>query len=384
MAMPFIRALACGLMLASGCSMSSRPQPVMTEAMLDQPLESPPVDAESFGSTRNSRVAIPVKGRHEPLIMLAGDIAQEELNELAKIAPNVKIISGLNRQTALQYAAQAHAIDVSVLSPELLQRAPNLVWVQAFSAGIERYLTIKPLVENDRILLTNMRAVHGPAIADHAMAMLLQLTRNLRHYANHQQAREWNDGDTPWLSSALAGKTMLVVGLGGIGAEIAQRAHGFGMTVIATRRSEAPKPDLVRRVGNANDLLTMLPQADVIAICVPLTAETRGMFNQEAFAACNRGAMLINIARGKIINTDALVAALKERRLAGACLDVTDPEPLPHDHELWSMPNVIITPHVAADAEITTDRRRALVRENIRRFGAGEPLLNVVDKKAGY
>lgn len=363
----------------------SRSVPVVAEALSQGETNPPPqVDAQTFGSTRHSRVAIDVAGRSEPLIMLTGEMDADELATLEKLASNVKIISGLNRQTALQHADKAHAVEISVFSRELLERAPNLVWVQAMSAGVERYLTIKPLVENDRIVLTNMRAVHGPAIADHAMAMLLQLTRNLRHYSARQSAGEWDDGATPWPSTALAGRTMLVVGLGGIGTEIARRADGFGMRVIATRRSEAPKPAFVQRVGGSRDLMSMLPEADVVAICTPLTAETQGLLSEAAIRACKRGAIIINIARGRIIDTTALVAALKDGHLGGACLDVTDPEPLPEGHELWSMANVVITPHVAADAELTMDRRRALLYENIRRFGAGEPLLNVVDKKSGY
>jgi phosphoglycerate dehydrogenase-like enzyme len=177
---------------------------------------------------------------------------------------------------------------------------------------------------------------------------------------------------------------MLVVGIGGIGSEVAERAHAFGMRVLATRRSDTPAPEFVEKVGKPQDLLTMLPEADVVAICVPLTAETDRMFNAAAFAAMKPGAYLINVSRGRIVDTDALVAALQGRRLAGACLDVTDPEPLPVGHPLWSMPNVLITPHVASDAEVTDERRWTLYRENMRRFGAGEPLLNVVDKRAGY
>ncbi len=128
----------------------------------------------------------------------------------------------------------------------------------------------------------------------------------------------------------------------------------------------------------------MLPEADVVALAVPLTDETRNLLDAVAFGKMKHGAYLINIARGKVVNTDALLKALKSGRLAGACLDVTDPEPLPADHELWKQANVIITPHVAGHSKVTTERRSALLVENLRRFGAGEPLLNVVDKKAGY
>jgi phosphoglycerate dehydrogenase-like enzyme len=229
-----------------------------------------------------------------------------------------------------------------------------------------------------------MRGVHGPAIADHAMAMLLSLTRNLRFYDAAQRQGEWAERDTPTPCVSLHGRTMLVVGMGGIGEEIARRAHGFGMRVIATRRSETPAPDFVERVGKPDQLLGMLPDADVVAICVPLTSETENLFDAKAFAAMKKGSYLINIARGRIVNTDALLAALQSGHLAGACLDVTDPEPLPADHPLWKEPNVIITPHMAAAGEVTEQRHRLLRMENIRRFAAGEPLLNVVDKKAGY
>ena len=213
--------------------------------------------------------------------------------------------------------------------------------------------------------------------------MLLTLTRDLRAYAKEQDAGRWNPGGSG-AATALEGRTMLVVGLGGIGTEIAQRAAGFGMRVIATRRSDAPGPAYVEKVGRNEDLMAMLPEADVVAIAVPLTPETSGMFGAEAFAAMKPGAILINIARGKVVDTEAMLEALRSGRLAGACLDVTDPEPLPAGHALWSMPTVLITPHVASDAELTNERSWALLRENLRRFAAGEPLYNVVDKKAGY
>ena len=128
----------------------------------------------------------------------------------------------------------------------------------------------------------------------------------------------------------------------------------------------------------------MLPEADVVALAVPLTPETQNLLDAKAFAAMKEGAYLINIARGKVVNTDAMMEALKSGRLAGAGLDVTEPEPLPSKHPLWQQPRVIITPHIAGRSKVTNQRRSALTLENLRRFGAGEPLLNVVDKEAGY
>jgi phosphoglycerate dehydrogenase-like enzyme len=252
------------------------------------------------------------------------------------------------------------------------------------SAGVDRYIGMEPLMKNDKIVLTNFRGVHGPAIADHAMAMLLSLTRDLRPHLSNQKKQRGGREEGSGRPIALDGRTMLVVGIGGIGTEIGQRAHGFGMRVIGTRRSTTPAPAFFEKVGQSKDLMAMLPEADVVAIAVPLTDETKGMFNAAAFAAMKKGSYLINIARGKVVETDALMAALKSGKLAGACLDVTEPEPLPSSHPLWDLPNVIITPHIAAEAEVTDQRRVVLMRENMRRFGAGEPLLNTVDKQAGY
>ncbi len=365
-----------------------RPTPLIASCLLGLcALAAPNARAqdgpESIGSTRNARIAYPMPAGQRPVLtFLAGNLPDVELAELQTLAPNIRFVRNLTPEEALARAPEFHGAEARFATPEFLEKATSLVWVQAMSAGVDRYVPL--LADNDRIVLTNMRAVHAPAIADHAFAMLLSLTRNLRFHAQSQAEASWSRGDEAPRSTALHGKTMLVVGIGGIGAEIAQRAHGFGMRVIAIRRSDAPAPDFVERVGKPADLHAMLPDADVVAICVPLTAETDGLFDTASFAAMKPGAYLINIARGRIVRTPALLAALDSGRLAGACLDVTDPEPLPADHPLWKRTNVIITPHTAADAEQTDERRWTLFRENIRRFGAGEPLLNCVDRQAGY
>ena len=340
--------------------------------------------AEKLGSLRNARVAIKMGDTKTQLTYFTSSISESERAQLAKVAPNVRIVTGLSKKEALARAEEAHGINARYASPEFLTKATKLRWVQVSSAGVDRYLGIKPLMENDKLVMSNSRAVHGPAIADHAMAMLLSLTRNLNYDAQNQKQAKWARGGGAGKSIALQGKTMLVVGLGGIGTEIAQRANGFSMKVIGTRRSDRPSPDYIKRVGKPKDLLAMLPEADVVVLAVPLTDETKNMLNTAAFDAMKPGAYLINIARGKVVNTEAMLKALKSGRLAGACLDVTDPEPLPANHELWKQANVIITPHIASRSEVTNERRSALLVENLRRFGAGEPLLNVVDKKAGY
>ncbi len=339
--------------------------------------------AEELGSTRNSKVAIERSAGATPLTFFVSAGAQGRLGDTTGLGP-VRVVFGLSREEALSRAQEAHGIDASYARPEFIAAATNLAWIHTTSAGVD-HLLAQLGERSDQIVVTNSRAVHGPAIADHVFAMLLGLTRNLPTYLEAQRTGRWVRDDNAGLPAvALQGRTLLVVGLGGIGTEIGRRGAGFGMRVIGTRRSDDPAPDFVERVGKPNELLSMLPEADVVAIAVPLTPETEHMFDAAAFAAMKPGSYLINIARGKVVETGALLDALSSGRLAGAGLDVTDPEPLPSDHPLWKQANVIITPHMASLGALTVERGAALYRENLRRFAAGEPLLNVVDKAAGY
>lgn len=347
-----------------------------------------PPPQELPGSLRNARVAHVFAPDATPeqraLTFFSTGLSDEQIAELAVAAPNVRVVGVAGRDEALARAAEADGIDGRLVSAEFLTKAERLVWVHSPSAGVERLVTLPGVKDRESLVLTNARGVHGPAIADHAMGMLLSLTRQLPTYADAQERREWARDVPEGKAVALQGRTMLVVGIGGIGEEIARRAHGFGMRIIATRRTDAPAPDFVGRVGKPDELGAMLPEADVVAICVPLTPETENLFDDEMLRRMKPGSYLINIARGRIVETDALIEALKDGRIAGAALDVTDPEPLPGDHPLWDAPNVLITPHIAADGELTDQRWWALFKENIRRFGAGEPLLNCVDVDAGY
>ena len=180
------------------------------------------------------------------------------------------------------------------------------------------------------------------------------------------------------------GKTMLVAGLGGIGSEVAQRAAGLGMRVIATRRSGGDRPSFVEYVGRSDELLALAARADVVVNALPLTRETRHLFDRKFFDAVKPGAYFISVGRGASTVTSELVAALKDGRLRGAGLDVIDPEPLPRDHELWRLPNVIITPHISSQTVEARKRMATVAIENVRRYVAGEKLLNEVDLKAGY
>jgi phosphoglycerate dehydrogenase-like enzyme len=182
----------------------------------------------------------------------------------------------------------------------------------------------------------------------------------------------------------LRGRTALVIGVGGIGTQVAQRAVAFGMRVLAVDPVDVPLHRDLTYVGKPDELDVILPDADVVFSCVPRTPRTEGMLGKPQFDLMKDGAYVINVSRGAIIDTDALVAALRSGKLAGAGLDVTDPEPLPSDHPLWKMDNVIITPHVAGQSDRIGERWTRLFRDNIVRFVTGQPLRNVVDKQLGY
>jgi phosphoglycerate dehydrogenase-like enzyme len=230
-----------------------------------------------------------------------------------------------------------------------------------------------------------MRGVDAAAIAEHAIALTLALAHGLDVYAADTSRAQWNvqhAATTPM--RVLDGKTLLVVGLGGIGTEVASRAHALGMNVIATRASGEGKPDFVSRVGTPADLSSFAREADVIVSAVPLTRETTGMYDAKFFAVVKPTALFVNVARGASVVTADLAAALSSGRLAGAGLDVVDPEPLPADNPLWRAPHLIVSPHISGRSDLPGAARWLLARENLRRYVAGDRMLSVVDITRGY
>jgi phosphoglycerate dehydrogenase-like enzyme len=242
-----------------------------------------------------------------------------------------------------------------------------------------------PVVKARGVIMTNMRGVDSPVIAEHAIALTLALAHGLdRFMLDTAQGAMTRSTASRVRLQFLEGKTMLVSGLGGIGTEVAQRAHALGMKVVATRVGGTGKPDFVSYVGQPDELLKLARTADVIVSAVPLTPATTGMYNKEFFAALKPTAFFINVARGGSVVTDDLTAALNEGRLGGAGLDVTDPEPLPAGHPLWKAPRVIMTPHIAAWSDLDESTQWAIAAENLRRYIAGEKMLNVVDLARGF
>ncbi len=284
-------------------------------------------------------------------------------------------------------ALEAEKQDTDVLLGFCFDVTPdmrNLRWMQNYFVGIDR-CTDNELLQEGEVLFTNTKGVPGPGIAEHVMGMMLMLTHKLDVYFRQQLQSEWRR--IPNATSRVMevnGKTLLVVGLGGIGRQIAKRAHNLGMRVIATRNTSRRGPDYVEYVGLADELMELAKKADVVVNATPLTSATTGLFDRAFFKTMKPTAYFINIGRGKSVVTEDLMAALKRSELAGAGLDVTDPEPLPADHPLWKFQNVIITPHSSSPSDRMPQRFWTLVRENLRRYTAGEPMLNVVDVKRGY
>lgn len=297
------------------------------------------------------------------------------------VAPNVA--------TAIREAADADIIigdNPDICDARIINAAQELRWLASLSAGMELCANV-PALKTRHTLVTNMRGIDSPVIAEHAIALLMALAHSLDLFAVDNSQARWSGGrNSPAASRIqyLEGKTLLVSGLGGIGTEVARRAHGLGMKVVGTRVGGSGKPDFVEYVGQPDELLKLARTADVIVSCVPLTSETRGLYDQKFFAALKPTAYFINVARGPSVVTDELVKALNEGRLAGAGLDVTDPEPLPPNHPLWKAPRVLITPHISAQSDSPEEARWVVAVENLRRYVAGEKMLNVVDIERGF
>ncbi len=269
--------------------------------------------------------------------------------------------------------------------PSLLTEDMKVAWFHSMGVGVEGCINSETMQKLSPIL-TNAQRLSGPEIAEHAIGMMFSLVRRLDQYSLAQQQAKWDKGIAPGDDKIweISGKTMLVVGLGGIGTETAKRANALGMKVIATRNSSRNGPEYVDYVGLSDELLTLAKQADIIVNTVPLTEKTTGLFDKTFFDAMNPKAYFINIARGKSVVTDDLLNALKNGKLAGAGLDVTDPEPLPAAHPLWHQPRVIITPHVAYRSEQLRERSILLAIENLKRYNAGDKLYSVVNLNRGY
>jgi phosphoglycerate dehydrogenase-like enzyme len=279
-------------------------------------------------------------------------------------------------------ALERHLADAEVLlgwriPVSALAHAPRLRWIQLTSAGADHVLDARP--DLGEVVLTNARGIHGELMADYAIGVMVMLQWGFPRLLRWQQARTWRHQYT----EPLAGKTLGVLGVGAIGGEIARRGAAMGMTVLGMRREPRPAEGVARMFG-PDGLGELLPQCDFVVVVVPATAETRRMLGERELRAMRRGAFLVNVARGSVVDEPALVGALADGWLGGAALDVFETEPLPAESPLWAMDNVIVTAHIAGEPDDYPRRVMRVVEENVVRWRQGRPLLNVVDPRRGY
>jgi len=286
---------------------------------------------------------------------------------------------GDRRKALLEEVADADAI-IGSPSKEVIVAAKKLKWLQITSAGAEHY--VYPEIADSDIVLTNAKTLSSPGIADHGVGMLLALTRKLNYFIRTQPDETWVRKN--YHLQELEGKTAVILGAGGIGSAVAARVKAFGMNVIGVDIREMPPRVDFDRMVLSDRMDQVLPEGDVVFLCVPHTKVSEKMYGPRQFELMKKGSYFIALSRGKVYDLDALVKALDSKQLAGAAVDVADPEPLPKGHPLWKFENVVITPHISTQGEGEMPRRIALYKENLVRFANGERLINVVDKQAGF
>jgi len=271
------------------------------------------------------------------------------------------------------------------LLPDQFSAAKLLKWIHAPTAAVHQLMF--PELVRSQVRVTSSTGVHGPVVAEHAIAVLLALAKRLPQAIAYQAKSTWSQ-DQLWRRPPgpreVAGATVVVIGMGAIGREFTSRAKALGMKVLAIRESPAKGPGGADAVFSPAQLNEVLPQADYVLLCTPVTPSSERLMNQARLEKMKPDAYLINVARGNLVDEPALLRALKGGRIAGAALDVFDQEPLPHDSPFWSLDNLLITPHTAAVTEKLWERHFHLISENLKRFVAGRPLLNEVDKQKGY
>ena len=265
--------------------------------------------------------------------------------------------------------------------PASLKKAVRLRWLHLMTAGVNNYAD-PALFADPKTILTRSAGVHAQTMAEHAIGLALAVSRNFPLLYAHQREHDWHYEIT---RSELFDSTVLLLGTGYLASDLIIRLKGFGCRILGVRRDcSKPAPEGVERIYPVDKLLEVLPETDYLFNTLPLTAETRNILSTDAFKAAKPGMILINMGRGGTVDTPALVKALREGRLGGAGLDVTEPEPLDRDNPLWDAPNVIISPHCSAVSKTTNQRRNNMFLRQLDRFIASEPLEGVVDFNAGY
>jgi phosphoglycerate dehydrogenase-like enzyme len=310
------------------------------------------------------------------------DLKRSWAERMPTMLPEFRIVCANSAEEARQEIGDAEAV-FGWMPPDLLPLAKKLRWLQSPQIAPPADFYYEALMEHP-VVVTNPRGTFNDHIAQHIMMYVLCLARGLPDYMEAQRQRKWNPDARRNRYVDLIGSTALIVGVGGIGQEAAKLFSAFGMRVIGVdARWEYDVPSLEKH--QPNELDTLLPQADFVVVTVPHTPETEGMWNSARFSLMKPTSFFINIGRGLTTRLDDLVVAIEQREIAGCALDVFELEPLPEDHKLWTLPNVVLTPHIAAmDADNIPERQFDILIDNARRFAENRPLRNIVDKSVWY
>ena len=307
-------------------------------------------------------------------------VSQEDKKLIESSAENCSFVYSSIADVTEEEVSSADIIFGNV-SPEMIAKNKSLKWLQTNSAGVEGYIKDGVLPPNCK--LTNATGGYGLAISEHMLAMYLEIIKKLNLYRDEQLNSNWTDLGTV---TSVYGATVLILGLGDIGTEFAKRCKAMGAYVIGVRRSDTSPSEFADEIHLINELDELLPRADAVAISLPGTAETAGMFSRERIEKMKNRSLILNVGRGSIIDTEALCDALESGKLLGAGLDVTNPEPLPKDHRLWKIPTAVITPHVSGGFHLYQTHQRILgiFAENLKKFTNNQELANIIDFSTGY
>ena len=309
------------------------------------------------------------------------EVTPEDIRRMEAAAGNGAEIVVTPYKEAINHAADAEVI-FGLVSRSLFLAAPRLRWVHAIASGVDMFLYPEFVASN--VLLSSEKGLVGEHLADHGFGLLLMLTRQL-HTARSHGPDAWNHRPEMRAQEIeLTGRTLGIVGFGGTGRAFAHRAAAFGMTCQAIDRDPVPPSEEVAAVGNVDQFAQLLQTSDVVTICVPLTPETRDMFNTSAFESMKNDAYLVNVTRGEVMVEQALVDALRQGQIRGAALDVAPREPLPADSELWQLPNVVMTPHTAGASQFRAQRNIDRFVRNLENLVNDRPLEGLIDKSLGY
>jgi phosphoglycerate dehydrogenase-like enzyme len=312
-------------------------------------------------------------------------LPREWVDRLRAEFPQHTFLDAWDHDTIRRLLPEADVAFTPYVDRDVFPRATRLRWIQAVAVGVGSMLYPEMLASP--VVITNARGIRARSMGEHVMAVSLALARKLHVAVRRQAEHVWAQNELEGRAAIhlLHGRRMGIVGLGAIGSEAARLASAFGMRVSAIRRrTDLPLPDGVDEVLPPERLHDLLAKSDVVVLAPPLTPATRGLIGRAELAAMKPGAFLLNVGRGRLVDDEALIAALREGRIGGAALDVFPHEPLDPASPYWDLPNVIVTPHTSGAMEDYWTPLVGLFADNLRRFERGGPLLNVVDKTAGY